>query len=475
MKNKDGSPWNRREFLQATGATVAAASMWPSLGAQGRLPVAGSSDWTRFAYDLHNTRFNARETTLNVGNVGRLKPKWRHEIGAPIQTSPTVVGDTLFIGAWDGKYHALDAETGEPRWSYDAEVTPEPRWQLRTMKSTAQYDRGRIYFGSGEGELNCVDAATGKEIWKTKMDPGLRISSSPNIYGDRVLLATSGRNAQVLCVDRETGAIRWKFKIVPDREGGGGSSWTSPAVDEQQNIVYNVTGNPSSFNPPGPLLFTDSIIANDLETGELLWHYQVRATDPFDLDFSCHPMIFEAVSPGKRGARRQCVGAGNKTAFFTWDRYTGELLWRVMLTNWATQGGPWWDSTAVAYNKVYVVSNAINDRDPITSRSRGLSESVTAALHAYTGEIVWWRHNDSMNRAPVCVANGVFYQSLANGNLEAFDAETGKLLWQSSLPSTSRGGIVIANGNLYTSNGEGGLPTEPKSRYYVFAYSIDGA
>jgi outer membrane protein assembly factor BamB len=73
------------------------------------------------------------------------------------------------------------------------------------------------------------------------------------------------------------------------------------------------------------------------------------------------------------------------------------------------------------------------------------------------------------------VANGVFYQSLANGNLEAYDAETGKLLWQSSIPSTSRGGIVIANGNLYTSNGEGGLPTEPTHRYYVYAYSIDGA
>ena len=132
------------------------------------------------------------------------------------------------------------------------------------------------------------------------------------------------------------------------------------------------------------------------------------------------------------------------------------------------------NSTAVAYNKVYVVSNAINDRDPITSRSRGLSDSVTATLHAYTGEIVWWRHNNSMNRAPVCVANGIFYQSLGDGSLEAFDAETGKLLWQSSISSTSRGGIVIANGNLYTSNGEGGLPTEPKHKYYVYAYSIDG-
>ena len=92
MKNKDGSPWNRREFLQATVATVAAASMWPSLGAQGRLPVAGSSDWTRFAYDLHNTRFNARETTLNTSNVGRLKPKGRHEIGDLIDQAPQVFG-----------------------------------------------------------------------------------------------------------------------------------------------------------------------------------------------------------------------------------------------------------------------------------------------------------------------------------------------------------------------------------------------
>ena len=116
-------------------------------------------------------------------------------------------------------------------------------------------------------------------------------------------------------------------------------------------------------------------------------------------------MIFEALSPGKRGARRQCVGAGNKSAFFTWDRYTGELLWRVMLTS---PTGPWWNSTAVAYNKVYLVSNQrVTDPD-----STDRSESVTAALHAYTGEIVWWRHNDSMNRAPVCVANGVFYQSL---------------------------------------------------------------
>ena len=471
----------RREFLEGMGATLAWTSLWPSAWAQERsLPVPGPADWPRFAYDLHNTRFNSRENTLNLQNVARLKLKWSCEVGAPTQTSPCVVGDTLFVGAWDGHYYAVNTQSGELKWKFDAGVRPEPRdeiprWGLRDMRSSAQYDRGRIYFGTGEGDLHCVDAATGRGIWKTRVDPdpNTGVSSSPNIYRDRVFIGTSGDHAQIACLDAETGAVRWRFYVVPDRTDGGGSVWTSSAVDEEQNIVYNVTGNPRSFAPPGPLLFSESIIANDLETGELLWHYQVRSTDPFDLDFSCHPMIFEAASPGKRGARRDCVGAGNKTAFFTWDRYTGELLWRAMLTPRAIQGGPWMSSTAAAYNRVYIVSNAITDMDPGTDRSAGLSESVTAALHAYTGEIVWWRHNNSMNRSPVCVANGVFYQSLFDGSLEAFDAETGRQLWQSTLPSTSRGGIVIANGTLYTSNSEGG-GVEPKNRYSVYAYSIDG-
>jgi polyvinyl alcohol dehydrogenase (cytochrome) len=472
---------NRREFLTHAGTAVAATTLLPSIRGQGRMrPVPGPADWPRFASDLHNTRFNSLENTINPGNVGRLRLKWRHEVGAPIQTTPAVVGDSLFIGAWDGNYHALDTETGELKWKFDAGIQAEPRWGLRDLRSSAQYVDGKIYFGTGEGELHSVDATTGRTIWKTQVDtdPMARISSSPNVHGERIFIGTSGDRSKIACVDRETGAVRWRFQIVPTRDDAGGAVWTSAAVDEEQNIVYNVTGNPRTFTPPGPLLYTDSIIANDLETGELLWYYQVRATDPFDLDFSCHPMLFEAVSPGKRGARRQCVGAGNKTAFFTWDRYTGELLWRVMLTNRWSQGGPWMNSTATAYNKVYLVSNAINEadyqRDPVTGRNAGLSQSVTAALQAYTGEIVWWRHNDSLNRSPVCVANGVFYQSLGDGSLEAYHAETGQQLWQSSMPSPSRGGIVIANGTLYTSNGEGGLPTEPRNPYSVFAYSIDG-
>jgi polyvinyl alcohol dehydrogenase (cytochrome) len=440
----------------------------------------GPGDWPRLGHDLHNTRFNEQETTIDAGNVGRLKLKWRTEIGAPTQTTPCVVGNTIYVGAWDGHYYSLEADSGQIRWGYLANSKPSPHlgqssWGYRDMRSSAQYAGGRIYFGTGKGEVHCVDAATGQGVWKTQVgaDPATMVSASPTVFGERVFVGTSGDRSQIACLDTETGSVRWRFYILPDRTNGGGSVWSSAAVDEEQGIVFNVTGNPRAFKPPGPLLYSDSIIANDLETGELLWHYQARATDPFDLDFSCHPMIFEAASPGQKGARRQCVGAGSKTAFHTCDRYTGELLWKVMLTPGSIQGGPWMDSTAAAYNRVYLVSNAINNLDSESGRVAGLGESVTAALHAYTGEIVWWHYNRSMNRAPVCVANGVFYQSLYNKSLEAYDAHTGRQLWQSSLPSTSRGGIVIANGALYASNGEGG-GFAPEREYSVYAYTIDG-
>ncbi len=79
MKKENSFPWTRREFLGGVGASLAVTSLSPSAWGQGRRqPVPGPADWPRFAYDLHNTRFNSRETMLNAGNVGRLKLKWRH-------------------------------------------------------------------------------------------------------------------------------------------------------------------------------------------------------------------------------------------------------------------------------------------------------------------------------------------------------------------------------------------------------------
>ena len=81
-------------------------------------PQSGPADWSRFGYDLQNTRFNARESNLGRENVGRLQLKWRFQADGVIQTTPTVIGDTLFFGSQSGSQYALETSTGEPRWRF---------------------------------------------------------------------------------------------------------------------------------------------------------------------------------------------------------------------------------------------------------------------------------------------------------------------------------------------------------------------
>ena len=464
----------RRKFLKGVGS----APFVPILANRARSssqllaaesPEPGPSDWPRFGFDLKNTRFNPHEKSLGKGNVGGLKPRWRREVGAPIQTTPAVVGDTLFFTTYAGDLWALDSQTGQVRWKFKV---GEPRpTETRFLRSSPNYANGRLYFGTGKAEIVCVDASQGKEIWRVVVDedPGgnqAQITCSPTVFDGKVYTGTTSAHAQLACLDGDTGVARWRFYTVPHVTNGGGSIWSSPTIDEEHRVIYNGTGNADSFMPAGPVLFTESIIANDLDTGKLLWFYQARPADvPYNLDFACHPMIFDAQHPDRPGAVRHCVGAGKKSGFYTLDRHTGELYWKVMLTNHSPGGGPTLNSTAVAYNRIFVVSNATPFRRP--------PSSVTAGLNAFTGDIEWWVHNTAVNRAPVAVANEVFYQGLMDGTLEAMDVATGERLWEYQLPSGHRGGIAITNGAMYVSNG-GPFREGQTKKYSMYCFTVDG-
>jgi len=461
----------RRKFLECAGATAALMMARPgNWGYAQSPPNPGPADWPRFGCDLHNTRFNARETTLGRENVGRLKLKWTFEAQGRIQTCPTVIGDTLFFGSRDGYLYSLDSASGKLKWKFQVDFQTTLNFNHWGIRSSCQYVDGRIYFGDNFTKVHCLDATTGKEIWQTQLSKfrDTNMLCSVNVHNGKVLTGYSSDigNSEIACLDAETGAVVWRFRVVPGTQYGGGSVWTSPAIDEANNIVYNVTGSVKSYIPPGHMLYTESILAHDLDSGELLWYDQVHPRDAFDLDFSCHPMIFDARAPGgyRGNVVRQCVAAGNKEGVFCWNRYTGELYWKAMLT---ALRGPILNSTAVAYNRIFVVSNAPSPRGAM---------SVTAGLNAYTGDIEWWIPNQVGIRGPVAVANGVFYQGLQDGSLEALDAEDGRTLWEYRLPTAHRGGIAIANGALYTSNGAllgTSEEEEREHRYFVYAFTVD--
>jgi len=447
------------------------------LPAAGEMPAGASpGDWPLFGCDVRSTRFNPHEKMIGPGNVERLKVKWTFDQAKSYsQSTPIVVGSSLFFAAHDGFVYALDTGSGALKWQFNAwegftpgraatrsaEINLDPAGEMR---GSAGYSGGRIFIGDGTGHFHCLDAATGKRHWKTVLDPqaGLnrtKISSSPVIYDGKVFVGTSTTSGLscIACLDQQTGAIRWRFDTVPDpKAAGGGAVWTTAALDPELGMVYNGTGSVHG-HVAGPILFSESMIANDLESGELLWFDQLRANDPFDLDYSCHPIVFDCAHPQRGSAVRRCVGAGSKTGFHAFDRVTGERFWSTAVTN----GGPTLNSVAYGYDKIYMVSNSAAEHRP------GLS--ATVALHAYTGEILWWTPNATTVQGAVAVANGLFYQGLRDGTLQALDVENGKPVWTYKLPSAKRGGITISNGVVYAPCGGESAPP-----YSVHAFSIDG-
>ena len=480
----------RRRILQGTGGLAALALMEPfsrlGLAHAAELPNPGSADWPRFGYDLHNTRFNPMEKTMGPGNVERLRVKWRFDTDENwvIQQTPAVIGDTVFFGS--GRYeYALASSTGKVKWKFNWGADGEwerTSWQgtlkNRGTRSSPQYANGRIYFGTGSCAVYCLDAATGRKIWKTQLLDDQRLERmegqifySPVVYSGKVFIAYSGGDATIYCLDAQTGTIRWQFRVAqdvpPEQMTGGGSVWTTGAIDEQHNIIYNVTGSNKAFMP-NLNLYTESILAHDIDTGELLWYYQAHPQDSFDLDFCAHPVILEAEAPDRiRGDKRPCVAAGNKAGIFCWNRYTGELYWKVMLGAACSGCGPLIDAIGTAYNKVFVQWASPVSHPPL---------AVTAALNAYNGNIEWIVPNSGLNSAPLAIANGVLYQGLVNGKVEALDAQNGRRLWEFQLPSAYRGGVAVANGAVYTSNGEltswDGEPLPYQHSLYCF--TLDG-
>ena len=483
-RKKDSLTLDRRKFLLALGAAGGIlahrrAALGLPLLQRGELPPgARPGDWPLTGCSIRSTRSNIHETIIGPGNVERLKVKWMFEEAQDFnQATPIVIGDSIYFGAHDGYVYAVDTATGALKWKFNAwegiepstpgvrlvDINVDPHGQMR---GGAAYGAGRIYIGDGTARIHCLDASSGKELWLTALDPRAgvdrtRANSAPIVYGGKVFvgISTSAGNAQAICLDAATGAIRWRFNTVPDPESkGGGSIWSAAAIDPEFGVVYNVTGSLHG-QVPGPILFSESMIANDMESGELLWFDQLRSADPFDMDYSCNPMLFECTHPTRAGAVRQCVGAGSKTGFHTFDRYTGEHLWTASVTN----GGPTLNSAAYGDDKIYMVSGS-------SSQVRQIAQSATVALHSYTGEVLWWTPNESSSQGAAAFANGLFYQGFRDGTVQALDGETGEPRWSYKLPAARRGGIAISNGTLYTSCGVTRSPP-----YTLFAFSIDGS
>jgi len=171
--------------------------------------------------------FGSADGHLYAVDAGSGKLRWKFDAHGPVNSSPAVVEGVVYVVSLDGNLYAVDATTGRQRWSFASEgerrstkagnlgafppteVVPDP-WDF--YLSSPAVAGGVIYFGSGDGHVYAVDAATGALKWKFKT--GDVVHSSPAVSGGMVYVGSW--DSYFYALDAATGALRWKFKTGDD-------------------------------------------------------------------------------------------------------------------------------------------------------------------------------------------------------------------------------------------------------------------
>jgi glucose dehydrogenase len=234
----------------------------------------------------------------------------------------------------------------------------------------------------------------------------------------------------------------------------GGGVWMTPAIDKKTRTVFFVVGNPSpdlyGAIRPGDNLYTDSIVAIDLDKGTYKWHYQYIAHDVWDLDSVSPPILTQAKDAG--GKMVDVVIHGGKTGhIYVHERDTGKLIrfseamipqenmWVLPTAEGArmlpgANGGVEW--SPMAFNPKTRLAYALNLHQPMTYHVEN---------SPYPNGKLW-----------LGGAFKVIPSETQSGNITAVDYNTGKIKWQVKTPEPMIGGILATAGGLvFTGEGNG--------------------
>lgn len=526
------------------GAACAAETGWPSNGG-----------------DLANTRFapQAQITPVNVKSLGGV---WRTELpGGVSKASPVVQDGVMYLsaggaaisGGAGGAVYALDAKTGKILWTFSP-----PSGGISALNKGVGVGNGKVFIGLANAHVAAIDAKTGKLVWEgiAGDDPpaeGQFIGAAPIFVDGKVLVGIgsgdAGIRGQVVALDGKTGKIVWRFETVPGPgkpghaswendawQHGGAGVWASPAVDEALGLVIFGTGNGypqyGGDRRPGDNLYTASVVAIDLKTGEYRWHYQAVHHEIWESDLGAPMVLFDTLVGGKPV---KAVGALRMDGYlFVLDRQTGKPLIKIeerpvkqnaRLKTAATQPSPvdvdqigpncvdpaalppgfvpgcFWDPVdydqpnvvlpmstrfaPMAYDpnrhRFFVAGGAgahwaRRQPDPyffnFSSTAPGIKEhGLFTALDSNTHRIVWQKKLPwpvAFGGGATAIDGGLVFHGQPDGVLQAYDSSTGDIVWEFQTGAPAQGPVVS-----YALDGKQYLAEV--SNQYVWSFAAGGA
>ena len=447
---------------------------------------------------------------IDAGNVTELRLVWSRAMQLGYQeVEPIVHNGVMFLANVEDIVQALDATTGDLLWQYRRNL-PEnianvtgTRYRYRNVSIYGD----KIFLATNDAFIVALDARTGELVWETqRADYRERVAQTagPTIVNGKLINGSRCNPSSprpggcfITAHDVDTGEELWRINTAAtaDQPGGdtwGGlprsarrhaSAWMVGSYDPELNLVYWGTGPPAplpeSLRGAGKadLLYTNSTLALDPDTGDMAWYFQHLPRDNWDLDHVFERMIVEtevspnpasvpwinpAVRPGER--RKVITGIPGKTGLiWTLDAATGEFLWarptvyqNIMTGLDLTTGRPAFDESTAPQSV----------RTPAFACPHllGGKNQPSGAYSPDTGALYMPMNNACMDiamsveeagpsdgydvRVQVRHRPGVDPDTAPVGRLQAVSASTGDTLWLYEQRAPIYGSVLATAGNL---------------------------
>lgn len=264
--------------------------------------------WNGWSAGSNNARYQAAEAAaLSLDQVRGLKLKWALGFDGDITafSQPTVIDGQVFVGSAGGVIYALRAANGCLQWTYQA------NGPVRSAVLAAPLgDKHALLFGDQTGWFYSLDAETGRELWKKKIEEhdAARLTATPIAYKGVVYVPVASWEetrsidlnyqcctfrGSVIALQIRDGKQLWKsFMIaeVPKQTGktklgtpqfgpSGAGVWSTPTLDEKRGLMYIATGD--NYSTPATSM-SDAIVAIQIASGKVVWSKQTLPGDAYN-------------------------------------------------------------------------------------------------------------------------------------------------------------------------------------------------
>ncbi|MCO8143949.1 methanol/ethanol family PQQ-dependent dehydrogenase [Rhodovulum tesquicola] len=481
------------------------------------------TQWVIQTGNYANHRYSGLDQ-INRENVGNLQVAWTFSTGVlrGHEGSPLVIGDTMYVHTpFPNIVYALDLnDHGRIKWKYEPQQDSSviPVMCCDTVNRGVAYANNTIFLHQADTTIVALNAETGEVKWTAvNGDPSIGETNTATVMPvkDKIIVGISGGEfgvqGHITAYDMETGELAWRgYSVGPDDqilfdentmslgkpvpanssidswEGdqwkiGGGTTWGWYSYDPDLNLVYYGTGNPSTWNPsqrPGDNKWSMTIIARDADTGMAKWVYQKTPHDEWDYDGVNENILVDKEIDGEM--RKLLVTFDRNGFAYTLDRATGELLVAEKYdpaVNWATHVDM--DPASETYGRPMVVadySTAQNGEDVNTTgicpAALGTKDQQPASYSPQTGLFYVPTNHVCMDYEPfrVSYTAGQPYVGATlsmypapdshggMGNFIAWDALAGEIKW--SIPeqfSVWSGALATAGDVVFYGTLEGFL------------------